>query len=50
MLMKWTGRLILFLYALLIALPLYVVLISAFKSPQTFFCQPAELAQAVHVD
>ncbi|ALS24022.1 MULTISPECIES: carbohydrate ABC transporter permease [Paenibacillus] len=40
MLMKWTGRLILFLYALLIALPLYVVLISAFKSPQTFFANP----------
>ncbi|WNR46808.1 carbohydrate ABC transporter permease [Paenibacillus roseipurpureus] len=38
--MKWFGRLILGLYALLIAAPLYFVVVSSFKMTQRFFASP----------
>ncbi|OXM87420.1 carbohydrate ABC transporter permease [Paenibacillus rigui] len=40
MLMKSWGRMVLLVYALIIAAPLYFVFLSAFKQPQTFFSSP----------
>ncbi|MEC0231100.1 carbohydrate ABC transporter permease [Paenibacillus alba] len=38
--MKWLGRAVLLLYAVIIAAPLYFVFISSFKTTQRFFASP----------
>jgi raffinose/stachyose/melibiose transport system permease protein len=38
--MKWFGRVVLLLYAVIITAPLYFVFISSFKSTQHFFASP----------
>lgn len=38
--MKWIGRIIMVLYALLVAAPLYFVMTSSFKTSQAFFANP----------
>lgn len=40
MLIKWFGRAVLLVYAALIAAPVYFVLMSSFKTTQSFFAKP----------
>ncbi|WP_411349982.1 carbohydrate ABC transporter permease [Paenibacillus sp. WLX2291] len=38
--MKWVGRIIMILYGLLVAAPLYFVIVSSFKTSQGFYANP----------